>query len=172
MKYLNLEQISPPMGKASRIFIQKFAYILKNTGFDFSNYDDFNFYLNGVYSPNLTQDYYQNVPDPKDISSVSFQEQEISSLERYRQFILNHSFFRSNKIEFHESITTLQYLNGQNPDFSERTLLNKAKELKNHLSSKILTISLNVIKQLQFSPELLTPEIQDEFELWDSLNDG
>jgi uncharacterized protein YwgA len=172
MKYLKLEMDPPSLDKATRMFIQKFAYILKKTGFDFSDYNDYNFYLNGMYSPNLTQDYYQIGSEEQHITGRTFQQNEINSLERYKQFIQEHSFFQSNKLEFHEAITTLLYLNQQNPDYSERDLINKAKELKNHLSLKIVKISLNVIKQLQFTPDLIAEEIAEEFELWDSLNDG
>jgi len=159
------------IAKATRIFIQKFAYILQKTGFDLSGYDDYNFYLNGMYSPNLTQDYYQIVPEEQDIAGITYHQNEINALERYKQFIQEHAFFRSNRIEFHEAITTLLYLKHQYPDYSERELLNRAKELKNHLSLKIVQISLNVIKQLQFTPDLISDEIKEEFELWDSLND-
>jgi len=170
IKYLNLEINSPILGKSNRIFIQKFVYILKNIGFDFSNYGDYNFYLNGMYSPNLTQDYYHVVSDEHDFSPTAFQQTEIKALGLYKQSILDHSFFKSNKIEFHEAITTLLYLKQQLPEYSERELIKKAKELKNHLSSKIITVSLNVVKKLQFSSEMITPDIQKEFQLWDSLN--
>ncbi|MHA1674465.1 MAG: hypothetical protein ACTSYI_12665 [Promethearchaeota archaeon] len=170
IKYLNLEIDSPTLNKSNRIFIQKFVYILKNIGFDFSNYGDYNFYLNGMYSPNLTQDYYQIVSDTQEFSLTNFQQKEIDALGLYRESILDNSFFKSNKIEFHEAITTLLYLRQKFPEYSERELVNKAKELKNHLSSKIITVSLNVVKKLQFSIDMITQDIQKEFQLWDSLN--
>jgi uncharacterized protein YwgA len=171
LKFLNLEITSPTLSKATRIFIQKFAYILKQTGFSFSNYDDYNFYLNGMYSPNLTYDYYHIRPENYANLERGFQENEIKALNLYRQYIGTHSLFQSHQIEFHEAITTLIYLKHVYSNSTERELRDKAKELKRHLSAKIITISQNVVKQLQFSSEMITQEIQEEFQLWDSLND-
>jgi len=49
LDYLKLEIEAPKLKKSTRIFIQKFAYILKNLGFEFSDYYDYNFYMNGIY---------------------------------------------------------------------------------------------------------------------------
>ena len=172
MDILGIPIEDPDLNKSTRIFIQKFTYLLKKIGFELSGYNDYNFYLNGVYSPQLTQDYYRFPIDSVRDSSISLNHTDLDIIERYRNNIFQHPYYNTHKIEFHEAITTIQYLSETYPELSEKDLIVKAKDVKKHLSRKILVISLNLIKKMKFQQEMITPEIQEEFTLWDSLNDG
>lgn len=172
MKQLEIPIERHELRKTNRIFIQKFTYILKKLGFELSSYNDYNFYLNGVYSPHLTQDYYQIPITSVNESSIYLSQRELDIIEKYRNNILEHPYFKTHKIEFHEALTTIQYLYEKYHELSEKELLITAKNLKNHLSRKILVISLNVIKKLKFQQDMVTPDLKEEFALWDSLNDG
>ncbi|MHA1648417.1 MAG: hypothetical protein ACTSVL_12680 [Promethearchaeota archaeon] len=172
MKEVGIVIEDPDLSKSTRIFIQKFTYLLKNLGFEITGYEDYNFYLNGVYSPQLTQDYYKFSINLVEDPSISLTRADLDLLERYKHNIFNHPYFQSHKIEFHEALTTLQYLSEIYPELIEKDLLLGAKDLKKHLSRKILVLSLNIIKKMKFQQEMVTPSIQEELSLWDSLNDG
>ncbi len=175
LNHLEIDIRNPPEEFLSRFFIQKFVYILKWLGVKFSNYNDYNFYLNGTYSPKLCQDYYK-YPSLLDIGSklgmkMEIQEEELEGFEKYKQFISEHKFMKKSPYAFHEAISSIMYFLKNSPELNENQILNQVKNQKPHLSNKILNISLNVIKKIQFEEEFITPDIKQEFKLWDQLND-
>lgn len=171
LKYLGIQIDIPSNNFATRILIQKIVYIFKHLGLQFSNYDDYNFYIKGIYSLKLSSDYYNFHSECEILPNTTPLNSEIEELNQYNKYIQKNRLFTTNIIEFHEALTTLIYLKQVNPNLDEKQLKETAKILKPHLTKRILTISLNVVKQIEFKDKLLTPEIQSEFDLWDSLND-
>ncbi len=181
LNYLEIDIRNPPEEFLSRFFIQKFVYILKWLGVKFSNYNDYNFYLNGTYSPKLCQDYYKypSLLDYRSKMSIEMEtemkmdihEEDLEGLEKYKQFISEHKFMEKSPYAFHESISSIMYFIKKSPELNENQILNQVKIQKPHLSNKILNVSLNIIKKIQFKEEYITSDIQQEFKLWDQLND-
>ncbi len=181
LNHLEIDVRNPSEEFLSRFFIQKFVYILKWLGIQFSNYDDYNFYLNGTYSPKLCQDYYNYLPlldsgskmgmETEMGKEMELQENDLEALEKYKQFILEHKFMEKSPYAFHEAISSIMYFQIKTPNLNENQIIDLVKNQKPHLSNKILIVSLNIIKKLQFKEEFITPDIQQEFNLWDQLND-
>ena len=80
LKYLGIQIDIPGNNFATRILIQKIVYIFKHLGLQFSNYDDYNFYMKGIYSPNLTLDYYNSHSECEILPSTTPLNSEISRI--------------------------------------------------------------------------------------------
>lgn len=173
LKYWNLILEDPTKDKnfQSRLIIQKLAYICQSLGVEMKRYH-FNIYKNGPYSPDLTSDYYNN---PSLINSLRTEYKptpnEIVVFDKVEEIILSNPLNIKHQADLLEAISTVLYFKNYNSKFLDDDLFEKTLDEKPFLSDKIVIIAINLVKKLEFKPEYLTEEIQEELDLWDKAED-
>lgn len=173
LKHWNLFLEDPTKDKnfQSRLIIQKLAHISQTLGVELKRYH-FTLYKNGPYSPDLTYDYYNN---PILINSLKTDykpsPKEIELFDEIKEVILSHPLNNNHQADLLEAVSTVLYFKNYNPKLLDDDLFEKTLDQKPFLSHKIITIAINLVKQLKFKSEYLSEEIQEELDLWDKAED-
>ncbi|WP_393972012.1 hypothetical protein OXIME_000613 [Oxyplasma meridianum] len=141
----------------SRFSIQKIAFILKSMGLELSY--EFIFHHYGVYSKELTNDYYDSKDSFNNYSSnhhLSDKEEKILTLFK-KTIDMDHSLL--------ESVSTILYFNLVYSNIDNT--IKEVKKRKPHLSDYGIILGINKAKELIFKDEDLTVDIKKELEMWD-----
>jgi uncharacterized protein YwgA len=132
----------------------------------------FSLYKNGPYSPDLTSDYYNYSFEINSLrTDYRPTSTEIGIFDNVKAKILQHSLYNKHPADLLEAISTVSYFKDRNPKFLDDDLFEKTMNEKPYLSDKLVTIAINIVKKLNYKPEYLTKEIQDELDLWDKAED-
>ena len=173
LKYWGFKLEDPTKDKnfQSRLIIQKLTHICQTLGVEIKRYH-FTLYKNGPYSPDLTNDYYNN---PFLINSLRTEYKptstEIEVFDKVKEVVLSHPLNNEHQADLLEAVSTVLHFKNHNPRFLDDDLFEKTLDEKPFLSDKIVTIAINLVKKLRFKPEYLTEEIQEELDLWDKAED-
>ncbi len=172
LKYwkINIENPSYDKNYQSRLILQKLTYLCKSLGMEMDY--RFNLYKNGPYCPSLTNDYYEY---SNEIVSLKTDFNPLKSdkviYDKIRKFVLSHQLFNEHKADLLEAVSTVQFLKQLNPGEMDDLIFEKSKNEKPNLSDRLITIAINISKELNFKPEFLTKELKEELELWENAED-
>ncbi|MHA1729401.1 MAG: hypothetical protein ACTSWY_11800 [Promethearchaeota archaeon] len=150
-----------------RFFIQKITQISKSLGISL-NYD-FSIYLAGPYSRILTKDYYLYSDSVNHLlTDYTLTQEEVIISDNIKENLLNEPI----KKLFLEAVSTIVYLKKNSPELTDDQIFKTVKSIKAYLNDSTIVIALNKTKELLFQSEFLTPEIQQEIDEWDSIDDS
>lgn len=173
LKYWNLRLKNPKVDEnfQSRLITQKLAFICKSLGFQMKY--SFNLYKSGPYCPALTRDYYQYSNFVVNLESdyiPTKKEKEI--FEKVKDDLLSHPINIKHRSDLLEAVATIFFIKKYDSVDLDDDIFEKTKNEKPFLSDRIITIAINIVKQLLFKPEFLTDEIKEELEIWDNVDDS
>jgi uncharacterized protein YwgA len=150
----------------TRFILQKTAYISKSIGIDLPY--SFNLYIHGPYCPALALEYYNAKPENTETLDAG----EEAKVQKLKEYLIDHPLFRIHSDIMLEACATLLYIKDHSPiDLLDMQLIQLTKGQKPHIPEKMILLVLNIIKQINFQPEDITPDLKDEIRLWDSVND-
>jgi hypothetical protein len=156
----------------SRFFLQKLAYFCKVLGIKLDSYE-FSIYLHGPYSQALSTDYSAHaavVTAPT--RDYSFSREERENLRFLKDVIFNHPLMQTHSDEFLEAVSTIIFFIEQDNDYSHDALIDKVKDIKPHLSNRILSIAVNVAKEFLLRIKPLPEDLEEELSAWEQIEDG
>jgi len=151
---LNLRNPTPDEHFRDRLIIQKITHISQFLGLGL-NYD-FNLYIKGPYSPQLTEDYYkfhnnESISSLNLSSASSLSNEEINYLKKIKNMIFSQPLFKSHKVDLLQAISTIMYFIRDTPSLSDEDLILKTKNEKPYLTDRIIWNAMNMVKSLKDS---------------------
>jgi len=170
LKYWNIDLEDPRKSYQTRFILQKLAYISKALGYPLKYH--FILYIKGPYSSSLTADYfnYPNFVSNQDLIQKFTKDEEII-LKNVQKNIFEHGLMKEHFSEFLETLATITYIKKKYPSFLDDDLFVYTKKEKPYLKDWMITIGINVVKKILFSPDFLTEDVKREMELWDLADD-
>lgn len=157
-----------------RFAIQKFTYLAQILGMP--THYCFDLYLKGPYSPGLTQDYYGNERAIEDLhirGKLTLPEKQI--LAKIQETVLGESVVTwegiNGKMNLLESLATVVFLVMNREQISDEEIFAGVKNLKPYLSDTTIVLGRNKAKELLFKQEYMTPELKQELDEWDKIDE-
>jgi uncharacterized protein YwgA len=172
LKSFGFKGWEPDKDYNSRFFIQKIAYLCKVLGIRLESYD-FSIYLHGPYSQTLSTDYstYAAIVTAPS-RDYAFSREERENLRFLKDVILNHPMMQSHSDDFLEAVSTIIFFIKKDNDYSHDSLVEKVKAIKPHLTTRILSIAVNVAKEFLLRIEPPPQELEKELSAWEQMGDG
>nr|MDO8116272.1 hypothetical protein [Candidatus Sigynarchaeota archaeon] len=176
LKFLGFSGWEPRSDYVYRFNIQKIAYLCKAMGIPLTSYD-FSIYLHGPYSRALAIDYTTHAAavaiDQGDSSrDHAFSGGERDALRLLKDVVFSNGLMRSHPAEFLETLSTVVFFFVNENDYSHDSLVRKVKKIKPHLSKRILSVAVNVAKELLLSVNPPTATMVEEVKAWERMGDG
>jgi hypothetical protein len=176
LKFFGFTGWEPRNDYVYRFNIQKIAYLCKVMGVPLQSYD-FSIYLHGPYSQALAADYtaYPAIvtADPRDHSKDhAFSGGEREALRHMKDVVFSNPLMQAHPAEFLEALSTVVFFIISEDDYSHDSLVGKVKEIKPHLSARILSIAVNVAKELLISIKPPSAALVEELSAWERMGDG
>jgi len=172
LKYWNLKLNNPSDEEnyQERLILQKLTFLIKSLGIKM--YYSFSLYKSGPYSPDLTQDYYNNSWRVVNLDThIKPFPREIKIFKQIKDIIFSHPLYEKYSASLLEAITTAYYIKEVNPNIIDDEVFMRTKEEKPYLSDKFVIIAINIVKKLMFKSEYVTDDIKEELRLWDNADD-
>ncbi len=165
--YLNLLGIRIDSDNfGDRIKAQKLAYILQKI-VEKPLYDDFNFYIKGPYSRELTKEYFDNKKDfVKGNSSYRINKEDYKKIERVKPLLLTLS---QSDLEVVASLLYLRKAEGLDENEAELEL----KIRKPYLNEESIWKGSNIIKKLFLTDKIkvaIMKSLQKDIKKWDNVS--
>ena len=97
---------------------------------------------------------------------------ERDALRLLKDVVFSNGLMRSHPAEFLETLSTVVFFFVNKNDYSHDSLVRKVKKIKPHLSKRILSVAVNVAKELLLSVNPPTATMVEEVKAWERMGDG
>ncbi len=146
-----------------RIKLQKIAYLLGKV-FKWKFINNFNFYIRGPYSTELTAYYY---------SKEHTLQTNVSITDKMKNRLKSLYFLKDLSVEMLEIIASLDYLQQKNKELDEEVIEEQLKNIKPYLDIKKIWRGTQLLKQFKLTKEdavINMEDLKEELDGWDKAS--
>ena len=88
-----------------------------------------------------------------------------------KNVVLDQALMQSHSAEFLEALTTVIHFIRTDGDYSHDSLVQKVKEIKPHLSARIVSTCVNIAKEFLLKNEPVDASLEEEMTEWERVQD-